>query len=621
MQTLKYVIGKDYRPLTPLEAKTSSSNQIDYGSKPNWIQGRQYEDSLRQVFIEITYDDGTPYDLTGTNLLFEGILPDGEHRIIDNSHTVFYDDPTSGKVRFDLPAKAFSVAGQYKQAFFRVMKDYKNIATLEFKFEVLADWVISGLQPRDYISPLEEFFSQINDELLADKDKLTQAVTDFKNEVNGLYSALKTQSDSMATLLDALGQRVSVIEQKIKDDDIFTRKEAQDWFDKTSVSINGFVDDIKKSINNEALIKLTQGYIDDTTFDYDDGLPSYMQDSFDSATQNVPHGNDILNIAFITDNHLEEDGLSTQDPKQYAARSLNHYEWFAKGTQITKPDAVVLGGDNINGNSVRPTLLSSYKHVKGMMEQVHPYSPVFYILGNHDDGIGQAGETDVTKTLSEDDLKNLFNTKNNIADEVRDSDSLYFYKDFEDKKIRLIGLNSEDLPYDTQDGQYKYRNIDKCGFGVKQLTWLADTALKLPNSEYQVILFFHHPLNSANLINVQALIEILLAFKKGISITINRNDADYMQIQGLNADFTSQGKGTIIAAVTGHAHKDALDTTSLDGTPVITTDASLTNSTPDQVGRRYTVNEDCWDTISVNRTERKITCYRFGRGQTRKFTY
>ena len=161
-QILKYVIGKDYRPLTVLEAKGGNTFTPDY-DKENWVQARQYEDGLRQVFVEITNEDGSAYDLTGANVLFEGILPDNEHKILDNSHVVFYEDPTTGKFRFDMPAQAFSVAGQYKQAFFRVVKDYRNIATLEFKIEVLADMVVTGMVARDYISPLEDLFNTIKE--------------------------------------------------------------------------------------------------------------------------------------------------------------------------------------------------------------------------------------------------------------------------------------------------------------------------------------------------------------------------------------------------------------------------------------------------------------------------
>lgn len=140
-QILKYVIGKDYRPLTVLEAKGGNTFTPDY-DKSNWVQARQYEDSLRQVFVEIANEDGSAYDLTGANVLFEGILPDNEHKILDNSHAVFYEDPTTGKFRFDMPAQSFSVAGQYKQAFFRVMKDYRNIPHLNLSLKYWLIWLL-----------------------------------------------------------------------------------------------------------------------------------------------------------------------------------------------------------------------------------------------------------------------------------------------------------------------------------------------------------------------------------------------------------------------------------------------------------------------------------------------
>ncbi|WP_025021930.1 phage baseplate upper protein [Ligilactobacillus hayakitensis] len=245
-QTLKYVIGKDYRPLTMLEAKSSNVSNIDYGANPNWVQARQYEDGLRQVFVEIANEDGTPFDLTGANVLFEGVLPDNEHKILDNEHAVFYEDPTSGKFRFDLPAQAFTVAGQYKQSFFRVMKGYKNIATLEFKLQVLADWVIGGLTPSDYISPLEKFFSQINDELLADKNKLKQAVDEFKQEVNDIQKAITDKSDAAGNMLDSLTQRIVTLETKIKNDDLFTNSDAVEY----KLKINDEINDLKLSLLN-----------------------------------------------------------------------------------------------------------------------------------------------------------------------------------------------------------------------------------------------------------------------------------------------------------------------------------------------------------------------------------
>ncbi len=262
-QILKYVIGKDYRPLTVLEAKGGNTFTPDY-DKTNWVQARQYEDSLRQVFVEITNEDGSAYDLTGANVLFEGILPDNEHKILDNSHVVFYEDPTTGKFRFDMPAQAFSVAGQYKQAFFRVVKDYRNIATLEFKFEVLADMVVTGLVPRDYISPLEDLFNTIKEEETKNVAELKKIIDDKINEITDLMTTLNQTNTATLSELNNAKTALSALEEKIRQDGLFTQGEAEEFKKSVFIKIvNSFknVDELSKSTNlKEGFVVETQGY-------------------------------------------------------------------------------------------------------------------------------------------------------------------------------------------------------------------------------------------------------------------------------------------------------------------------------------------------------------------------
>lgn len=248
-QILKYVIGKDYRPLTALEAKSGNTFTPDY-DKSNWVQARQYEDSLRQVFVEITNEDGSAYDLTGANVLFEGILPDNEHKILDNSHAVFYEDPTTGKFRFDMPAQSFSVAGQYKQAFFRVMKDYRNIATLEFKFEVLADMVVTGLVPRDYISPLDDLFNTIKETETKNVAELKKIVDDKVAEITNLMTTLNQTNTATLSELNSAKTALGALEDKIKQDGLFTQGEAEEF--KKSIFI--------KMVTADSLEELLYGY-------------------------------------------------------------------------------------------------------------------------------------------------------------------------------------------------------------------------------------------------------------------------------------------------------------------------------------------------------------------------
>ena len=618
-QILKYVIGKDYRPLTVLEAKGGNTFTPDY-DKTNWVQARQYEDSLRQVFVEITNEDGSAYDLTGANVLFEGILPDNEHKILDNSHVVFYEDPTTGKFRFDMPAQAFSVAGQYKQAFFRVVKDYRNIATLEFKFEVLADMVVTDLVPRDYISPLDDLFNTIKGTETKNVAELKKIVDDKINEITNLMTTLNQTNSATLSELNSAKTALGALEEKIKQDGLFTQGEAEEFKESVKSDLENLFSDAKKSMENQAVNDFSSLAITDPQNMYAEGMPPYFNDTFNHAT-NVPHGENIVNIAFITDNHHQEDA----DPwskYSYSGKSLEQYQWFAQGTLRTKPDVAIVNGDNINGDTYRPTLIWTTMHVWAMLSTVYLKTALFMLPGNHDSGVGQKGSLSAADTMSENDLKNAYHTAKPLYGEVRNGDSFYFYKDLADKKVRVIGLNSSDMPWitDTQ-GNYVHNRLEEAGFSVTQLKWLANVALKLPDNSWQVVFFFHHPLSTSTFYNAQALIDIIKAFKNGGSVVINRSDVDDMQIVGLKADFTTQGAGTVIGVFNGHYHADSQDLTTLNGTPIVITDASLSNSIGEQLKRRNTPNEDCWETISIDTNARTIHCYRFGRGADREFNY
>lgn len=618
-QILKYVIGKDYRPLTVLEAKGGNTFTPDY-NKENWVQARQYEDSLRQVFVEITNEDGSAYDLTGANVLFEGILPDNEHKILDNSHVVFYEDPTTGKFRFDMPAQAFSVAGQYKQAFFRVVKDYRNIATLEFKFEVLADMVVTGLVPRDYISPLDDFFNTIKEKETKNVAELKKIIDDKINEITDLMTTLNQTNTATLGELNSAKTALSALEEKIKQDGLFTQSEAEEFKNSVKSDLENLFLDAKKSMENQTVNDFSSLAITDPQNMYAEGMPPYFNDTFNHAT-NVPHGDNIVNIAFITDNHHQEDA-HPWTKWAYSGKSLEHYQWFAQGTLRTKPDVAIANGDNINGDTYRPTLIWTTMHVWAMLSTVYLKTALFMLPGNHDTGIGQKPKLVAKDAMTEDDLKNAYHTVKPLFGEVRNGDSLYFYKDLPDKKVRVIGLNSSDMPWTTDSqGNYVHNRLEEAGFGVAQLKWLVNVALKLPDNSWQVVFFFHHPLSTGSFYNAQALIDIIKAFKNGGSVVVNRSDVDDMQIVGLKADFTTQGAGTVIGVFNGHYHADSQDLTTLNGTPIVITDASLSNSIGEQLKRRNTPNEDCWETISIDTNARTIHCYRFGRGADRKFDY
>lgn len=199
---LTYVIGSDKRDLV----KDIQNFQIDFKSSNfNWLQARQYENSMRQVFVDVMNDDKTPFNLTGCNVVFEGILPDKTHKIYDARDAIILD-PNNGQFRFDMPKQAFAVAGSYVQAFFRIMRNGDSVTTLEFDMTVLADKVITGLVPADYITPFEDLYGQLETIIETAganfKDALNQWAQKFTDEftlVTNNLTEFKTDSQSLLT--------------------------------------------------------------------------------------------------------------------------------------------------------------------------------------------------------------------------------------------------------------------------------------------------------------------------------------------------------------------------------------------------------------------------------------
>lgn len=234
--------------------------------------------------------------------------------------------------------------------------------------------------------------------------------------------------------------------------------------------------------------------------------------------------------------------------------------------------------------------------------------------GNHDDGSINAyyGESDHTYKLAyimqDADYYTRFFKHNANKERIILSDpaaGLTAYLDLPTSKIRMIFLNSIDIPYQADsDGNCPYigspYNQYLCGqhtFGYQQtqLDWLANTALKLPDSDWQVMIFQHHPMlnnfskyaNTASdyqRFNYDVLEGILDAFQHGTTYTHTSTTGkapngatSALFACTLSADFTAQGAGQIIAIWNGHIHRDLYTTTTFETLTAATLTPNFTN--------------------------------------------
>ncbi|MDN3207348.1 phage baseplate upper protein, partial [Pediococcus pentosaceus] len=218
MEIMTFNIDEDRRNLVD----DKQNFNIDFhDSKYNWLQARQYEESMRQVEVHVVHGNGSPVDLTGVNPVFEGWLPEGLYRIIDAKHSVMID-AQNGIFRFDFPAPAFQIAGSYKQAFFRLMKDGMSVTTLEFSLDVMADKVISGLVPSDYMTPFEDLYLKLKDYIVKSNGDFDTAMTQWKKDVANLITGLNDDIGGINLTITEIKTQLASLEDKIKADGLAT---------------------------------------------------------------------------------------------------------------------------------------------------------------------------------------------------------------------------------------------------------------------------------------------------------------------------------------------------------------------------------------------------------------
>lgn len=608
MEVMTFNIDKDRRNLVD----DKQNFNIDFhDSKYNWLQARQYEESMRQVEVHVVHGDGSPVDLTGMNPVFEGWLPEGHYRIIDAKHSVMID-AQNGIFRFDFPAPAFQIAGSYKQAFFRLMKDGKSVTTLEFSLEVLADKVISGLVPSDYITPFEDLYFKLKDYIAKANGDFEKAMAQWKKDVADLISDMNADVGTINLTINEIKTQLAGLENKILEDGLLTKADLDKYLADFSQKFIDLENDVKKSLGDFQKGNPLSTYFEDEVNEVGGPIPSYYQNKLNQMSS-IPKDN--FNVGFITDAHLQLDN--------YAPNSKAHYAYIAAASRRARLDAIIAGGDNTNGWWEKNQKLVETRHATStLFNRTAAGTDVFFQMGNHDTGINQNGHNTPDTCLSESEIKAMYHTADLMYGEVRDGDSLYGYKDYPDKKVRLIWLNSFDLPYElNEDGTFKYDFLRQPSYRNQQLTWLAEKALKMANKDWQVMVFTHAPLPDTfgvipTEFNSDVLIGILNAFQNGIAYSIK--DTTREMPVDINVDFSTQGTGVLIGLFTGHVHEDGQMLYS--NINCVETACSLCYS-GDSQRARGTETEDCWDIFSIDTVNRKIHAYRFGYGTDRNFGY
>lgn len=228
MLEMTFYIGQERNLIPADQVGRVSQNSVSYPGKPSF-QGRQgdYND---QILLHLRNDDDkSPVNLSGANLVLEGILPDKEHRVVDNTVMTVIGSPEDGNCRVALPAPAFTVAGQYIASFFRLIRDHQTITTLEFNFSVISDPILNGIKAEDY---LPEYYA-IRDKILALQEQLQNSNDDLINKMNQKFqnqlADWTKQLQTVLTTAQNLQTQMDTLEGTIKSNQVVTVPELQGY--------------------------------------------------------------------------------------------------------------------------------------------------------------------------------------------------------------------------------------------------------------------------------------------------------------------------------------------------------------------------------------------------------
>ncbi|MCQ9196822.1 BppU family phage baseplate upper protein [Pediococcus pentosaceus] len=609
---LTFTIGKDKRNL--VDDITDFHIDNSTSTNPQWLQARQNEDGMRQVFVTVKNEDGSPFNLTDCNYWFQGKLPDGVHKIIDARHGVTLD-AQNGKFRFDMPKHAFTVAGSYVQAFFRIVRNGESLTTLEFDLTVLADLVYNDLVPSDYITPFEDLYGKLKEYLAKFNGDFETAMAQWKKDVVNLISDLNADISGINLTITEIKAQLSALEDKIKADNLLTQAD-----------LDAALIDIKKQIK-DGLAELSKQIAVGDNIEIGKDVTAENENAIVNIISQLDPNN--FNIGYITDNHGGLCSWTTDYSDKYAYDHLNNFLKLDGNV-----DVMIAGGDN--SDCYRPSdpaiVVDNRRFDTQFLFGTDNLSDKFILKGNHDDGSIRTNDyrrgtrtfESVPHVLRDSEFNKMIAADQLLFDEKRNNGKSYFYKDYPNKKVRVIGLNSNDTPDDIllDDGEPKYLGIWRMGYRQEQLNWLANVALQNVPEDYVTIIFSHIQANIPSYendgnndhdshYNQDILIQIIKDFMAGSSSSLTGDIKDY-EIN-LKTNFVTQGKRNFAGYIHGHEHVEE-----------VSTDLGFNNIgffASYNVKGVFTGDTDAWQTISIDRTNRKLIIKGFGRATNRVFSY
>ncbi|MDN6663137.1 MAG: phage tail protein [Tetragenococcus koreensis] len=328
-------------------------------------------------------------------------------------------------------------------------------------------------------------------------------------------------------------------------------------------------------------------------------------------------------LGFITDTHAATQSV-IRDNIEYVTKSFDHLKNVSDFTHITDVDAVVLGGDQVDGTTIKDVTLRDLQSVVGICNTFD--APFLQVRGNHDDNSSadqKYGQFLSNMVMPEELYSYMVRPSIDFGLVENPNDrNMYYYYDIPAKNMRLIVLNNFDMPYTlTEQGKTKYRANKMGSYRQQQIDWFIKVLKETPE-DWQVTLFEHNGFGEGAgkpgyiPINWEIMTGIVEAYVNGKSFKKSGTTKDFEA----SVDVKFDRKGVITFMATGHHHKDY--ESKMYGINHVGTTCSRANESYDAPSRPLgELAEDAWDVFVIHPDRREVEIKRFGDGKDRRFVY
>jgi len=311
-------------------------------------------------------------------------------------------------------------------------------------------------------------------------------------------------------------------------------------------------------------------------------------------------------MGYYSDNHMYgfEVGVETPMTTLALSRYDKHIDF----------DSILCCGDSVLSGAVYQNDGSPYTaliNANFMLDR----NKLLFVEGNHDRNI-------IAPVMPTKDFINLMYRPLKRQDGVHfgGNGRPYFYRDFTDRKIRIICLDLYDV---LPDENYNYHS----GYKQNQMEWLANTALNVPDSGWHVLVATHvAPYgesdgmtdNGTPPYNSNVLIGILESFKNGTSVTIN-STATIEAIPAYSITTNFSNAGNLIGCFVGHNHVD-VDLVK-NGIHYVSIECGYVEYNDKDYRTPFSYSAIAFDVVVINTANKSVKFYRIGYGENREFNY